>query len=94
MAALEELEETAQALVDESRAPRRRTGAARPTADRRIAPPVRRPLVKEKNHPQFAANLSMLYPELDFLQRFEAAARDGFRAVEFLFPYPLRTVAN
>ena len=30
----------------------------------------------------------MLYPELDFLQRFEAAARDGFEAVEFLFPYP------
>jgi 2-dehydrotetronate isomerase len=37
--------------------------------------------------PQFAANLSMMYPELDFLERFEAAARDGFRAVEFLFPY-------
>jgi len=37
--------------------------------------------------PRFAANLSMMYPELDFLERFEAAARDGFRAVEFLFPY-------
>ena len=37
--------------------------------------------------PQFAANLSMLYPELDFLDRFGAAARDGFKAVEFLFPY-------
>lgn len=37
--------------------------------------------------PKFAANLSMLYPEHDFLQRFEAAARDGFRAVEYLFPY-------
>ena len=37
--------------------------------------------------PRFAANLSMLYPELDFLQRFEAAARDGFQAVEFLFPF-------
>jgi len=37
--------------------------------------------------PQFAANLSMLYPELDFLDRFEAAAQDGFRAVEYLFPY-------
>jgi hydroxypyruvate isomerase len=37
--------------------------------------------------PKFAANLSMLYPELDFLDRFEAAARDGFRAVEYLFPY-------
>lgn len=37
--------------------------------------------------PRFAANLSMLYPELDFLDRFDAAARDGFRAVEYLFPY-------
>lgn len=37
--------------------------------------------------PRFAANLSMLYPELDFLDRFEAAAADGFAAVEFLFPY-------
>ena len=37
--------------------------------------------------PKFAANLSMMYPELPFLDRFEAAARDGFRAVEYLFPY-------
>ncbi len=37
--------------------------------------------------PQFAANLSMLYPEHAFLDRFAAAARDGFRGVEFLFPY-------
>lgn len=37
--------------------------------------------------PKFAANLSMLYPEHDFLDRFEAAARDGFQGVEFLFPY-------
>ena len=37
--------------------------------------------------PQFAANLSMLYPEFSFLDRFEAAAQDGFKAVEFLFPY-------
>jgi hydroxypyruvate isomerase len=37
--------------------------------------------------PKFAANLSMLYPELDFLDRFEAAARDGFKGVEYLFPY-------
>jgi hydroxypyruvate isomerase len=37
--------------------------------------------------PRFAANLSMLYPELAFLDRFAAAARDGFRGVEFLFPY-------
>jgi 2-dehydrotetronate isomerase len=37
--------------------------------------------------PKFAANLSMLYPELPFLDRFEAAVKDGFKAVEFLFPY-------
>ncbi|NJS36702.1 MAG: TIM barrel protein [Brachymonas sp.] len=36
---------------------------------------------------QFAANLSMMYPELPFLERFEAAAHDGFKAVEYLFPY-------
>jgi 2-dehydrotetronate isomerase len=37
--------------------------------------------------PKFAANLSMMYPELPFLDRFEAAAQDGFKAVEYLFPY-------
>lgn len=37
--------------------------------------------------PRFAANLSMLYPEHAFLDRFAAAAQDGFDAVEFLFPY-------
>ncbi|MGK8891331.1 2-oxo-tetronate isomerase [Burkholderia gladioli] len=37
--------------------------------------------------PRFAANLSMMYTEHPFLERFAAAARDGFRAVEYLFPY-------
>lgn len=37
--------------------------------------------------PRFAANLSMLYNEHGFLDRFAAAAKDGFDAVEFLFPY-------
>lgn len=37
--------------------------------------------------PQFAANLTMMYTEHDFLDRFAAAARDGFHAVEYLFPY-------
>jgi 2-dehydrotetronate isomerase len=37
--------------------------------------------------PRFAANLSMLYPEHQFLDRFAAAAADGFTAVEYLFPY-------
>ena len=36
---------------------------------------------------KFAANLSMMYAEHAFLDRFEAAAMDGFRAVEFAFPY-------
>ena len=38
--------------------------------------------------PKFAANLTMLFTELPFMQRFEAAARAGFEAVEYLFPYP------
>lgn len=37
--------------------------------------------------PKFAANLSMMYTEHAFLDRFKAAADDGFGAVEFLFPY-------
>lgn len=38
--------------------------------------------------PHFAANLSLLYTELPFLDRFAAAAADGFHGVEYLFPYP------
>jgi hydroxypyruvate isomerase len=37
--------------------------------------------------PRFAANLSMLFTEQPFLDRFALAARAGFQAVEFLFPY-------
>jgi len=37
--------------------------------------------------PKFAANLSMMFTELAFLDRFEAAAAAGFTAVEYLFPY-------
>ncbi len=37
--------------------------------------------------PKFAANLSMLYPEHGVLDRFDAAARDGFKGVEYLFPF-------
>ncbi len=37
--------------------------------------------------PRFAANLGFLYQELPFLDRVEAAARDGFRGIECLFPY-------
>ncbi|MCC7276302.1 MAG: hydroxypyruvate isomerase family protein [Alphaproteobacteria bacterium] len=46
--------------------------------------------------PRFAANLSMLFGEVPFLDRFAAAARCGFRGVEFLFPYewPAEEVAR
>ncbi len=37
--------------------------------------------------PKFAANLSFMYQEHAFLERFGAAAKDGFKGVEFLFPY-------
>jgi hydroxypyruvate isomerase len=37
--------------------------------------------------PRFAANLTMLFNEVDFLDRFAAAARAGFTGVEYLFPY-------
>jgi 2-dehydrotetronate isomerase len=36
---------------------------------------------------RFAANLTMMYGEYAFPDRFAAAARDGFTAVEYLFPY-------
>jgi hydroxypyruvate isomerase len=37
--------------------------------------------------PNFAANLSFMFNEWDFLDRFQAAADAGFQAVEYLFPY-------
>jgi hydroxypyruvate isomerase len=37
--------------------------------------------------PKLAANLSMLFPQLEFLDRFAAAAAAGFRYVEYQFPY-------
>src|SRR3954453_16625410 len=36
---------------------------------------------------RLAANLTMLYNEFDFLDRFAAAAKSGFKGVEYLFPY-------
>ncbi len=41
--------------------------------------------------PRFAANLTMLFNEVEFLDRFAAAAAAGFRAVEYLFPYAYET---
>ena len=37
--------------------------------------------------PKFSANLSMLFPEHDFLERFPAAAKAGFAGVEYVGPY-------
>ncbi len=37
--------------------------------------------------PRFAANLSMMFTEIPFIERFAAARNAGFNAVEFLFPY-------
>ena len=42
--------------------------------------------------PRFAANLSMMYTEVPFLERYALAARDGFKGVEFLFPYEFSAV--
>ena len=44
---------------------------------------------------KLAANLSMLFTELDFTERFNAAAKAGFKGVEYLFPYdyPADTIA-
>ncbi len=46
--------------------------------------------------PKFAANLSFMFQDIGFLERFDAAARAGFKAVEFLFPYdhPPETIAE
>jgi len=38
--------------------------------------------------PKLNANLTMLFNEVDFLDRFDAAAKAGFKGVEYLFPYP------
>ncbi len=43
--------------------------------------------------PKLAANLSMMYTELPFMERFAAAAADGFKGVEFLFPYTFEAQA-
>src|SRR2546428_10665856 len=37
--------------------------------------------------PRFCANISMLFKEVEFPERFDAAARAGFKAVEIQFPY-------
>src|SRR5258708_30760666 len=58
---------------------------ARPTPRRRSR--CWTELRQRRPMPKFAANLTMLYNEVDFLDRFAAAAEGGFNGVEYLFPY-------
>ena len=60
------------------------TGTTKHWAGRRAAA-----LSKRTTMPRFAANLSMMFNEVPFAERFAAAARAGFKGVEFLFPYEL-----
>ena len=60
-----------------------RHAAARRTEIR----PIEQKQTRGQSMPRFAANLSMMFNEVPFLDRFDAAAKAGFTAVEFLFPY-------
>lgn len=44
--------------------------------------------------PRLAANISLLFPEIRFMDRFAAAAAAGFRAVEYQFPYAFGSAAE
>jgi hydroxypyruvate isomerase len=45
------------------------------------------PITGDEEMPKFNANLTMLFNEVPFIDRFQAAAETGFKGVEFLFPY-------
>src|SRR6201985_950344 len=63
---------------------RSRAGLSLPFAGGTLASRQREP----RSMPKFAANLSMMFQEIpSFLDRFDAAAKAGFKGVEFLFPY-------
>lgn len=63
------------------------------TPNRRWAANSRKNTRRLAHLPKFAANLSLLFTEVPFLDRFEAAAQAGFRGVEFLFPYAFEPAA-
>src|SRR5437764_14598076 len=42
---------------------------------------------RDQTMPRFSANLGFLFPDIPFLERFDAAARAGFTAVEYASPY-------
>src|SRR5216684_8224340 len=55
----------------------------------RLCPASRKSSERTRGQPmlRFAANLSMMFNEVPFLDRFDAATKAGFTSVEFLFPY-------
>src|SRR3954470_6255314 len=63
--------------------------ACMPGSPARICPASRSKSRSKRGQsmPRFAANLTMMFTEHPFLDRFDAAAKAGFTAVEFLFPY-------
>lgn len=90
MAVLEELEETARLwmLCQPRPTPltERQIEELRQAFWRAVVRPRPAPIQKD-THAPLCRQLSMLYNDVDFLDRFAAAARDGFKAVEYLFPY-------
>lgn len=86
-AVLEELEETARLWLLTRPVALSPCHPLRSTNCARTLVRAGEPSTFETPMPRFAANLSMLYPEHAFLDRFAAAARDHFTAVEYLFPY-------
>src|SRR5690606_35176317 len=76
------------AQAPQSRQPEKEGLLARPILEFPIEEKIRRK--PDRNFvcmPKFAANLSFMFNEWDFLDRFNAAADAGFRSVEYLFPY-------
>src|SRR6476469_10186302 len=63
--------------------------ACMPGSPARICPASRSKSRSKRGRsmPRFAANLSMMFTEVPFRDRFDAAAKAGFTSVEFLFPY-------
>ena len=60
---------------------------ASPARRCRASRQVTRTIEEDSQMPRFAANLTMMFNEWPFLDRFDAAAQAGFTAVEYLFPY-------
>ena len=81
--AIEELEETAKLFLI------LRGSKVRLLTDEQVAAlnPILTQALERQLMPKLAANLSMMFTEVHFLDRFAAAAAAGFDGVEFLFPY-------